>query len=164
LLLLPRRRSYTKYQFRTDLPAGVEVMSIAQVDAIQETDAHGIAPGHQAIAVVLDLVNPIRARRRLVGGRWQARFDEGVLGRRRTHTQGSARYMMAITTPIVVMRGGNTAWPVVTRAQQSAMLATRGTRSAALALIEASQPRDEIEAALALQMACTHIAAAPPAG
>ncbi len=31
--------------------------------------------------------------------------------------------------------------------------------NSALALIEAAQPRDEIEAALALQMACSHIAA-----
>jgi hypothetical protein len=31
--------------------------------------------------------------------------------------------------------------------------------NSALALIEAAQPTDEIEAALALQMACTHIAA-----
>ena len=34
----------------------------------QEPDAHGITPGHHAIAVVLDLMNPVRARRRLVGG------------------------------------------------------------------------------------------------
>ena len=31
--------------------------------------------------------------------------------------------------------------------------------NSALALIEAAEPRDEIEGALALQMACTHIAA-----
>jgi ABC-type uncharacterized transport system substrate-binding protein len=34
----------------------------------QQPDAHGIAPGHQAVAVVLDLVNPVCARRQLVGG------------------------------------------------------------------------------------------------
>jgi hypothetical protein len=34
----------------------------------QEPDADRIAPGHQPIAVVLDLVNPVRARRGIVGG------------------------------------------------------------------------------------------------
>ena len=38
----------------------------------QQSDAHGIAPGHQPIAVVFDLVNPVRARRWFVGGRWEA--------------------------------------------------------------------------------------------
>jgi hypothetical protein len=74
----------------------------------QKTDAHGIAPGHEPVAVVLDFVNPIRARRRLVGGRWQAGFDEGALWRRGTHTQRSAHNIIAITTPIVITRGGNT--------------------------------------------------------
>ena len=31
---------------------------------------------HQPEAVVLDLVNPVGAGRGLVGGRWEARFDE----------------------------------------------------------------------------------------
>jgi hypothetical protein len=36
-----------------------------------------IAPSHQAVAVVLDLVNPVGAGRGLVGGGWEAGFDEG---------------------------------------------------------------------------------------
>ena len=42
----------------------------------EQANSYRIAPGHQAIAVVLDLVNPVRPRRRLVGGRWEARFNE----------------------------------------------------------------------------------------
>jgi hypothetical protein len=52
--------------------------------ARDQPNADRVAPGHQAIAVVLDLMNPVRARR-LVGRRWQARFDEaggGSAGRR----------------------------------------------------------------------------------
>ena len=41
-----------------------------------EPDAHGIAAGHQPEAVVLDLVNPIRAGRGLVGWGWEAGLDE----------------------------------------------------------------------------------------
>jgi hypothetical protein len=41
----------------------------------QQADAHGIAPGHEPVAVVLDLVNPARSRRRLVGWRREAGFD-----------------------------------------------------------------------------------------
>jgi hypothetical protein len=44
----------------------------------------------------------------LVGGRWQAGFDQGALWRRGTHTQRSAHNIIAITTPIVITRGGNT--------------------------------------------------------
>ena len=53
-----------------------------------QPDAHGIAPCHEPEAVVLDLVNPVRAGRGLVGGRWEARFDEArpVRGKPRTHT------------------------------------------------------------------------------
>jgi hypothetical protein len=46
----------------------------------KQTDAHGIAPGHQPIAVVLDLMDPIGAGRGLVGGRRLARFNEDILG------------------------------------------------------------------------------------
>jgi hypothetical protein len=41
-----------------------------------QPDAHRVAPGHEAEAVVLDLVNPVGARRRLVGWGWKAGFDE----------------------------------------------------------------------------------------
>ena len=41
----------------------------------KQADADGIAPGHQPIAVVLDLVDPIGAGRGLVGGRRQARLN-----------------------------------------------------------------------------------------
>ena len=53
-----------------------------------QPDAHGIAPGHQPVAVVLDLVNPVGAGRGLVGGGWEAGFDEArpVGGKPRTHT------------------------------------------------------------------------------
>jgi hypothetical protein len=53
-----------------------------------EPDAHGIAAGHQPEAVVLDLVNPIGAGRRLVGGGREAGFDEArpVGGQALTHT------------------------------------------------------------------------------
>ena len=46
----------------------------------QQPDAHGIAPGHQPIAVVLDLVNPVRARRRFVGGRTGGRVRRSRRG------------------------------------------------------------------------------------
>ena len=48
----------------------------------------GSAACHQPEAVVLDLVNPVGAGRGLVGGRWEARFDEArpVRGKPRTHT------------------------------------------------------------------------------
>ena len=34
----------------------------------QQPDAHWVAPGHQTVAIVLDLVNPVGPGRRLVGG------------------------------------------------------------------------------------------------
>jgi hypothetical protein len=48
-------------------------------------DAHRFAPGHEPKAVVLDLVNPVWARRRLGGG--QARLNEArpVSGQALTH-------------------------------------------------------------------------------
>jgi hypothetical protein len=52
-----------------------------------QPDAHGIAPGHQPEAVVLDLVNPVGAGRRLVGGGREAGLDEfGIGGKPLTHT------------------------------------------------------------------------------
>ena len=41
-----------------------------------QPDAHGVAPGHQPEAVVLDLVNPVGAGRGLVGGGREAGLDE----------------------------------------------------------------------------------------
>src|SRR4051812_16361550 len=41
-----------------------------------KADTQGIAAGHQPEAVVLDLVNPVGAGRRLVGGGRQAGLDE----------------------------------------------------------------------------------------
>jgi hypothetical protein len=46
-----------------------------------EADAHGVAPGHQPVAAVLDFVQPARAGRRAVGGGPQARLDETQNGR-----------------------------------------------------------------------------------
>jgi hypothetical protein len=31
---------------------------------------HRVAPSHHSVAILLDLVNPVHSRRRLVGGRW----------------------------------------------------------------------------------------------
>src|SRR5262249_20635106 len=42
----------------------------------QEPDAGHVAAHHQAIAVMLDLVNPVRPRWGMLGGRWEAGFDE----------------------------------------------------------------------------------------
>jgi hypothetical protein len=48
----------------------------------QQLDANrqGIAPGHQPIAVVLDLMHPVRPGRRLLARRWQAGLDNGRQG------------------------------------------------------------------------------------
>ena len=53
-----------------------------------QPDAHGIAAGHEPEPVVLDLVNPVGAGRRLVGRGGQAGFDEArpVGGQALTHT------------------------------------------------------------------------------
>ena len=42
----------------------------------KEADAGGVAPGHDAEAVVLDLMNPVRPGRRSLGRGRQARFDK----------------------------------------------------------------------------------------
>jgi hypothetical protein len=54
-------------------------MSIRQPSSVagNQPDAYGIAPGHEPVAVVPDLVNPVGAGRGLVGGGWQARIYEG---------------------------------------------------------------------------------------
>jgi hypothetical protein len=41
-----------------------------------EPNAHGVAPGHEPIAVMLDLVNPVGAARRLVGWGWETGFNK----------------------------------------------------------------------------------------
>jgi hypothetical protein len=41
-----------------------------------QPDAHRVATGHEPVAVVLDLVNPVGAGRRLVGWRWEAGLDD----------------------------------------------------------------------------------------
>ena len=45
----------------------------------QQPDANrqGIAAGHQPIAIVLDLMHPVRPSWRLFTRRWQAGFDNG---------------------------------------------------------------------------------------
>jgi hypothetical protein len=53
--------------------------------------AHGIAPGHEPIAVVLDLVKPVGAGRWLVGWRWEAgsmTLARSAAARLRNRTQG----------------------------------------------------------------------------
>ena len=47
---------------------------------LMRCDHSGIAPRHQPIALVLDLVNPVRPGRWLLT-RWQAGFNEGGRGR-----------------------------------------------------------------------------------
>jgi hypothetical protein len=42
-----------------------------------QPDAYRIAPGHQPVAVVLDLVDPVGVRQRVIGRGREARFDEG---------------------------------------------------------------------------------------
>jgi hypothetical protein len=55
--------------------------------AWDQPDAHRVAAGHQPVAVVLDLVNPVRAGRGLVGGGRETGLDEfGVGGKPFTHT------------------------------------------------------------------------------
>ena len=53
-----------------------------------QPDADGISPRHKAIAVVLNLMNPVGAGRRTVGGGRQARLDETQNGR---HSGGKYR-------------------------------------------------------------------------
>src|SRR5262245_28547657 len=43
---------------------------------VQEPDADGVAPRHQAIAVMFDFVNPVKAGRRSFGWGWEAGFDK----------------------------------------------------------------------------------------
>ena len=56
--------------------------------AWDQPDAHRVAAGHQPIAVVLDLVNPVGAGRGLAGWGWEAGVDEArsVGGQTLTHT------------------------------------------------------------------------------
>ena len=42
----------------------------------EQTDGGAVPPRHQSVAVMLDFVNPARLGRRLVGGRWLARFNK----------------------------------------------------------------------------------------
>jgi transposase len=49
------------------LPLSVSGLNLSTQPS-QQPNAHGVAPGYQAIAVVFDLVNPVQARRGLVGG------------------------------------------------------------------------------------------------
>ena len=48
-----------------------------------QPDADRTAPGHEPETVVLDLVDPVRARRRAVGRRREARLDETQNSRHR---------------------------------------------------------------------------------
>ena len=59
------------YRHRNKWEASGEVVSCAR----DKLHAGSIAPGHDAEAVVFDLVNPAGAGRRSLGGRRQARFD-----------------------------------------------------------------------------------------
>ena len=45
-----------------------------------DADRQGIASGHQPIAVMLDLMHPVRPGWRSLARRWQAGFDNGRQG------------------------------------------------------------------------------------
>jgi hypothetical protein len=64
-----------------------------------EPDADGISTRHKAIAVVLDLVNPVGAGRRAVGRRRQAGLDE-------TQNRHSGGYIAPALTGIESVRTG----------------------------------------------------------
>ena len=63
--------------------AGTPVVSVSR----QQPDADRVAPSHQAIAVMLDFVDPVRPGRRALGGRGQARLDEAAARRRGRYAQ-----------------------------------------------------------------------------
>ena len=52
--------------------AGEPVIAIA----CEQPNPDGITAGHQPIAVVLDLMHPVRPVRRLLARRWQAGLDK----------------------------------------------------------------------------------------
>ena len=56
--------------------AGEPVIAIA----CEQPNPDGITAGHQPIAVVLDLMHPVRPGRRLIARRWQAGLDNGRQG------------------------------------------------------------------------------------
>ena len=58
--------------------------------------ASGIPPRQQSETVVLDLMDPARADRRLQGGTGQARFDEAVQARERDTQQHGAHNWAAL--------------------------------------------------------------------
>jgi hypothetical protein len=79
-------------------PSQVRPVQLQQIERIEEgfrlvtavagdqPDADRIAPCHKPVAVVLDLVNPVRAGRGLVGGGRETGPDEfGVGGKPFTH-------------------------------------------------------------------------------
>jgi hypothetical protein len=58
------------------LPDEREPVGPVIVPAGKQPDPSILLPDDHAIAIVLDLVNPIGSDRRLVGSGWDARFDE----------------------------------------------------------------------------------------
>src|SRR5262245_43785236 len=56
--------------------------ALRPVDAVagEKPDAGGVSAHHQAIAVMLDFVNPVGPGRRLVGSGWEAGLDEAGRG------------------------------------------------------------------------------------
>ena len=63
--------------------AGTPVMPVAG----EEPDADRVPARHEAVAVVLDLVDPVWAARRALGGKGQARLDEAAPRRRGRYAQ-----------------------------------------------------------------------------
>ena len=64
-----------------------EALRLIVAAAGDKPDADGIAARHEAVAVVLDLINPVRAGRGLVGRGREAGFDElGLSGKPLTLT------------------------------------------------------------------------------
>ena len=81
------RQDRTLRWFTASTTSGIALRPVV-APAGDQPDAHGVAPGHEPEAVVLDLVNPVGAGRRLVGGGREAGFDEArpVGGQALTHT------------------------------------------------------------------------------
>ena len=65
----------------------------------EQADTRGVPPGEEAVAIVLDLVQPARPARGLLGAGWEAGFDEeagtekhaSVIGYRRPGSESPAR-------------------------------------------------------------------------
>ena len=67
--------------------AAIMLIAMAKAEAREQPNANRIAARHQPVAVVLDLVNPVGAGRRSIGGGRKAGLDEAAPGRRGRYAQ-----------------------------------------------------------------------------